>query len=660
MRVWNKSGKSFGFGSASVLLIAVFLFACAPKPVKPPAPPAIDTGDRLFETAERLYQSKNYDKALESYTAYYRSYPKRPLAAAALLKIGEIHTIDGKTELAREFLNRLIAEYPDSPFILDARIAVLATFYREGDYQQAIRAADGLPLDRLSDRQAVSLNSLLAEASIGLEAFSDAFYFFALALERAAEHEKPSLRNSLEDVLQRLDSIEMAALLDRIGNIEARALLLYQLAENRASEEMYEESIRLLTELTETFPGHALAPNAATRIDELKIKLLYGIEKGLYGRYSIGCLLPLSGPYALYGNRAFKGIELALNIFSSTPSNPSFNLIVKDTRSDPDRTQEAVAELHAENVAAILGPIAAAVPAAFEAQDRKIPILTWTQEDHIPLIGDYVFRNFITPKMQVDSLVEYAMGNLGYLRFAVLYPDEPYGTTYMNLFWDAVVAKGGQIVGAEAYDPGQTDFAEPIKKLAGLYYEVPEDLKPKPLPFEGVETKDGAGGPQVPKPIVDFDAVFIPDAPKKAGLVIPQLAYYDIVDVCLMGTNLWNSENLIQMAGQYAQGALIADGFFLDSNSEAIRSFARKFEEIYGEKPGFIEAIAYDTAMLVFEALGRPGIDSRPALRDELLKTRGYPGLTGLTSFDESGDCQKRLYLLRLKGNRFVEVESSR
>ena len=463
-------------------------------------------------------------------------------------------------------------------------------------------------------------------------------------------------------MLEQLDPDEMTMLLDRIGSIEARGYLLYELSIVASKEEKYDVAIGLLTELTEMFPDHALTSQSKTLIDALKVKLLYQIgKKGVYSRYTVGCLLPLSGPYKYYGNRALQGIELALNDFSSDEMNPSITVLVKDTQSDPDRALEAVSELDEENTAAIIGPIATSVAAAFEAQDRKIPIITWTQRDDINIIGDYVFRNFITPKMQIETIVPYVMHELDYLRFAILYPDETYGSTYMNLFWDEVIAQGGKVVGVESYDPNQTDFADSIKKLVGLFYEVPEDLKPEPPPPPPGETdSEDTPAPEKedePEAIVDFDAIFVPDAPKKAGLVIPQLAFYDIENVCLMGTNLWDSDRLIEMAGQYAQGAILADGFFAESGAEPVREFTRKFEAAYGKRPGFIEAIAYDTAMMIFNTVRRPEIGSRASLKDALLKIKAFPVVTGPTSFDEIGDCRKRLYLLRLQKNRFVEVQ---
>ena len=645
-----------------ILITGILVFTCAPKPVKPPGLPEADTGEKMFQTAERLFEAKSYDKARETYRNYYRLYPKRPAAPAALLKIGEIHIIEGKMPAARAAFDSLIAEYPDSPFVQDAKIATLVTYYHEGDLNRVIRQADEIPEDRLSSHQALRFFTLLADTATDLGAYADAFYYLGKALAYAPDHVRAPLRKRLKAMLERLDPDEMTMLLDRIGSIEARGYLQYELALVASKEERYDAAIGLLTELTETFPDHALTSQSKTLIDELKVKLLYQIgKKGVYSRYTVGCLLPLSGPYKYYGNRALKGIELALNDFSSDEMNPSITVVVKDTRSDPDRALEAVSELDEENVAAIIGPITTAVAAAFEAQDRKIPIITWTQRDDINIIGDYVFRNFITPKMQIETIVPYVMHELDYLRFAILYPDETYGSTYMNLFWDEVIAQGGKVVGVESYDPNQTDFADPIKKLVGLFYKVPEDLKPEPPPPSPGETDpEDAPAPEKeeePEAIVDFDAIFVPDAPKKAGLVIPQLAYYDIENVCLMGTNLWDSDRLIKMAGQYAQGAILADGFFAESGAEAVREFTRKFEAAYGKMPGFIEAIAYDTAMMIFNTVRRPEIGSRTSLKDALLKIENFPGVTGLTTFDETGDCRKRLYLLRLKKNRFVEVQ---
>ena len=140
-------------------------------------------------------------------------------------------------------------------------------------------------------------------------------------------------------------------------------------------------------------------------------------------------------------------------------------------------------------------------------------------------------------------------------------------------------------------------------------------------------------------------------------MIIPQLAYYDVNDVLLIGTNLWHSKVLIKMADQYAQGAIMPDSFFVNSEAPQVRAFVDKFEETYQEKPGFIEAVVYDSAILLLSMINNPHVRYRSELREELLNMIEFQGVTGLTRFDESGDAQKKLHLLTIKGRRFVEVE---
>jgi ABC-type branched-subunit amino acid transport system substrate-binding protein len=249
----------------------------------------------------------------------------------------------------------------------------------------------------------------------------------------------------------------------------------------------------------------------------------------------------------------------------------------------------------------------------------------------------------------------------------------------MNLFWDQVIAHGGSVVGVESYNPTHTDFAEPIKKLVGLYYEVPEDLKVADLAAEdsqennepvtgsttdslivlpleddeNIETEEN----KKPEAIVDFDAIFIPDAPTKAGLIIPQLAFYDVKDTYLLGTNLWHSDRLIAMARQYVQGAVVPDGFFAEDASENVKNFVGIYQKVFDQKPGFIEAVTYDTAMILFQMVSRPDIRFRNTLKNELERLTDFQGVTGLTSFDNDGEARKQLYLLQIRGNHFFQLE---
>jgi len=101
----------------------------------------------------------------------------------------------------------------------------------------------------------------------------------------------------------------------------------------------------------------------------------------------------------------------------------------------------------------------------------------------------------------------------------------------------------------------------------------------------------------------------------------------------------------------------MTDGFFAESASKHVRDFVRIFQETFNEKPGFIEAVAYDTANILFQMVSRPDIRFRGVLKNRLKELSDFRGTTGPTIFDENGDVLKELYLLQIEGSRFVESE---
>ncbi|MDD4391727.1 MAG: penicillin-binding protein activator [Desulfobacterales bacterium] len=651
-----------------MVLIIILSAGCAPKQTIIQAPVQPEPGDQLFQDAEKMFNRADYEAAHDAYKTFIDRYPDSLSAAAAIMKLGEIYAIQGKSDESRRMYECLISNYPDSLFSNDARVNILESLYEEGRYQDVIRQAAIALEDSVSEKHIIRIYSLLGDTYQAKELYVDAANFYLSAYHRTAKQGKTLILVKLKNVFWRLKTLDIISLLSRMkDDALLESYLMYHLGHNYAEEGKNDKAVRVLSDFLKQFPKHEYAEQAAGMITELNLR-------SVYRRDTIGCLLPLSGPYEIYGQRALKGVELALSVLLNAHGDFPLNLIIRDTASDSEKAIETVKQFADEHVAAIIGPVIAAEAAAGEAQRQGIPIVTLTQKRGITQTGDYVFRHFITPEMQVDALVNYCISDLGIKRFTMLYPEEPYGIAFMNLFWDRVISAGGEVTGVESYQSSQTDFADSIKKLAGLFYKLPEALKPDPEDFteealpeplnksagpdEDEETvQPGAlSGSEETKPVIDFDAIFIPDSPKKAGLIIPQLAFYDITDVYLLGTNLWHSGQLIQMAGQYAQKAILPDGFFADSSSAETRKFVSLFREVYGEEPGFMEAIAYDTTMMLFDMVRNPEIQSRKQLRDQLADMKAVDGVTGSTSFDQSGEAVKQLYLLRIKGNKFIEL----
>jgi len=274
----------------------------------------------------------------------------------------------------------------------------------------------------------------------------------------------------------------------------------------------------------------------------------------------------------------------------------------------------------------------------------KEKILSYFQKKHIDITLKYIDPSYMIRSLPANANDSVFCGFLGR---------------------DAVTANGGKVVGAESYAKDETNFGDPIKKITGMYYKAPSDLralydsqrkKKKRKPKKKTLRKQRE---VYYEPIIDFDAVFIPDDPNRSAALVPQLAYYDVDNIQLLGTNFWHSDRFIRIARNYVQDAIMADVFFTDSTSPYVAEFVKEFKKIYGEKPGFIEAIAYDTTMILLELVSRQDITYKSTLRSELLKLQNYQGVTGLTSFKSDGNADKKLYILQIQDDKFVELESN-
>lgn len=618
----------------AILIFALFFIACAPKVVKPPEKPAPTPKEAqaaLFSKAEALYASQDVENALAAYQDCVDRFPDAPLAADALMRIGAIHRGMGNPKDAFDAYSQVLSQYPQSRRGVDAQLEILSLLYDQGAYDQVIIRADGVLDHPVTTENIFRVYSILGEAYRASGKPEEAVRAYSAAGRFAPDDKRAAAIEKLKAAMEDLDLNGVVSLLGYLDDPLSRGYLLFRLGSEYLKADQYHEAMMTLSEFVDLYPDHERAPEARTLVDMLQ-------KQTGTSRFLIGCLLPISGPSSAFGLQALEGLEFALNRFYAGDTSSSIELIVKDTASDPAKAVAAVRELAEQNAAAIIGPIFTAAAAAAEAQQHEIPMITITQKSDITQYGDYIFRNFFTPGMQVKALVAYAIENMGLSRFAILYPDEKYGQTFMNLFWDEVISRGASVVGAESYKKTHTDFAEPIKKLAGLYYSTP---------------KRGKQGDPV---TVDFEGLFIPDSPRRVGLITPQLAYNDITDVYLFGTNLWHSERLVTMARPYVQGAVMPDIFFAGSQNPLVKEFVAGFSDVYGRSPSFIEAVLYDTAMMLFQVLNESGPGFRFSIRNKLLELKNVAGVTGFTSFGEDGDARKSLYLLKIKGDRFVEV----
>ena len=371
-------------------------------------------------------------------------------------------------------------------------------------------------------------------------------------------------------------------------------------------------------------------------------------------RDSIGVLLPLSGRYQSYGELVKKGLELALQEHNKTQLPARF--IYQDTAVEGVTSAQLISSLTDDDkVMAVIGPLLGshAGEAAHRAQREMVPLVTFALTEGLPEIGNFIFRDTLTPEQQVKALVHYALAK-GDISFSVLYPENKLGQKMTELFTAELQAAGGEVVDTVSYPEDSTDFKKQIQQLLWEDREVE-------IPKTAAEIENEKGQQQAEReleyPLAPFHALFIPDYADRISQIAPQLLFYGIKDVTLLGINGWNSPELASQAGRFLKDAVFVDAFYSESKKPEIRRFMELYRNTYKEEPTILGAQAFDVATLLLHIIDDPAVANRDDLRRKLTELNDYRGVTGTRGFDLYGEAIKQLTLLQIKHGRIVESE---
>jgi ABC-type branched-subunit amino acid transport system substrate-binding protein len=590
------------------------------------------TANDDFERGRELFFARDLPHALAVLRAFVQRYPEHPQIPAAYSLIGRILASQGRFHDALLYLQRL-------PEFLRGSETELLTGYclvQIGDFergQEKLLPLVDHPFDQ-EDRERLLL--ALAEAKERLGQPLQALVFYQQALPLAGEPAR--LLGKVHLLLQsRLSesALEEAAFMWRETMIGQDARL--QLARRALGQEQQERAKQLLQQIL-------AAPVTFPYWQEAEMLLQRASVESWFNRDSIGVLLPLSGRFASYGELVKRGLELALQEHNKTRLPVQF--IYRDTADVMLSPSQQVSRLADDDkVMAIIGPLlgAGAEEAGRRAELEMVPLLTLSQREGLPQLGNFVFRDSLTPQLQIQKLVGYAMES-GHISFSVLRPENRLGEQMTELFVAEVRRLGGEIVDIVSYPEEATDFRSQVREL----------LWERPDQEQAVPAEDSPAKLEYPLP--PFHALFIPDYAERISLLAPQLMFYGIKDVTLLGINGWNAPELASQAGRFLERAVFVDSYFPNSKLPEIRRFIELYRLAYKDEPSVLEAQAFDAANLVLQVMDDPTVRNRDDLRQKLSLLRNFRGVTGTTGFDQYGEARKELFLLRIRRGRIVDL----
>ena len=655
---------SFGVALLMALLVGPFFGGCtALEERKVEAPPAVRdmTVSETMDEAQALYRRGETQAALHMLRDACARSPGEVSALEACRKAGEILFQEERYEETTALLAPLTTQRPYSPTLQSIDLLLGRAFLRLDaidDAGAAFRRIAGA--DRPSPTLQACASYRLAEIHLHDGHRPGALYRLVEAIgadgqSGCAKKARLALETLIGTALSMDELLETLLLVK--GDPRREAIVL------RIARALLDKGRRdLAYRALEDVCGPDDARPICEEVTALR-RLVASVST--VGPYTVGCILPLSGKFTRYGERALNAVILASGALRSEVGAPPVQLAVRDSRGEPEAARAAFVELATEvGAVAVIGPLLNRTAGAVEQEACRlgVPTIHLSSREENECTEGFVFHNGMTNTIQVEALVRRAVEGMVRSRFKILYPENSYGRNMSARFRETVQEAGGRIVDEISYPPRETDFTDEIRRLVGnAFWRLVTSVRRQSHRRGGLELDDIddsiIDALKEKKEMLNFDVLFVPDTYKKISLIVPQLAFYDVTEIALLGTSGWNAGDLIEHAGEFLQGCAFTDGFFVESVSPLVRDFVDRYETVFGDKPHLIEAQSFDAMeMLLYAMTAIDGPADRERLREGLASVTNFAGASGTAAFGPGGSLEKTIFLLTIHGNRIVEL----
>lgn len=343
----------------------------------------------------------------------------------------------------------------------------------------------------------------------------------------------------------------------------------------------------------------ASAPASASRTDEKPILM--------------GATFPLTGDVASYGQKARRGIELAVEQRNKAGGLLGRQIRV-DFQDDRNDSKEAVSIVTRfatiDKVPVIFGSAGSTVSLAIAPVANRHKVVLMSPISSSAKLstegGDFFFRTCPADDLQAEVLAEWVHEH-GAKRVAIVYTNNSWGNPLADGFTEKFAKLGGAVLLSEGVAENTSDFRTIIAKLNALQ---------------------------------DLDAVVSPTYPKEGATFVRQARELGLQKLLFGGDN-WGSPEFRNIAGEAANGVYYTGPAEITTPQH--EQFAKDYKDKYGDEPDVFGAYAYDAANAVFKAIEACNCTDGPGIREALLKIT-FAGVSGDIAFKPNGDVKTQAF----------------
>ncbi len=341
---------------------------------------------------------------------------------------------------------------------------------------------------------------------------------------------------------------------------------------------------------------------------------------------------PFTGSIAAFGEMIKRGAQLkAKEINAAGGVNGKTLTLIFEDDTGKEKEASLVAERIASNrqILAVVGHFNSSCTLAGKPIYQRAGIVELSPGStnvRVAAGSEWTFRNIYRDDFQAAFAAKYIKYILEDIqKVAIFFDNDDYGRGLKESFTAAAKELGLEIVGMEAYDRDNTDFKAQLTSIKAKQPHL----------------------------------IFLSGLYSQAGLIASQAREAGIT-AQLFGADGVDSPDFLEIAGDAAEGTYVTTPFVFRLDDTKAQKMATAFEEMHGVAPDTWAALTYDAVGMIVEAIEKSG-ENRKAIRDHLASIdspeKGYTGITGLTYFDENGDCTKPAFVKIVKNGQFVPAE---
>ena len=352
---------------------------------------------------------------------------------------------------------------------------------------------------------------------------------------------------------------------------------------------------------------------------------------------TIGVIEPQSGRYASRGKDEIKGIELANSIYNNVDGY-KVNLVKVDTQSTVAGTETAIKALIEMHPIAIIGSAgeASSLTIGEYLDEAEIPAITPAATN--PLITQnsrFYFRACVTESQMGEGLAEYAVKELGSRRIAVVSLKNDSSTAALLEGFDSRVKRS---VGKRSRAVVMTEQISPVE----------DEMKPvlAEIMRKGIEV------------------CFVSMGAEEMDTFLTMAEEMGLENVTFLGTKSWGDASFLSMMEKHEdikvvfpyESVLTKNDDTSDTFTEEAQRFQIEYANRYGadDMPTDSAALAYDSYLLLINAFHNAKSMEGMEIRKALLDFDGLKCVTGLFTFDISGNVVRSVTLSTIKDGKPV------